>query len=112
MPNNKMPEENADDSIIFIAASDEIFFSRSKLAIAATGIVDNSNDKKNINRLPLEIIKNIPNNADNINMENSGMCSLFFNQSAHNNEMRYTLRFKIFFCMITSGLVRNMPSNN
>ena len=42
MPNNKIPEENADDMIIFIAASDDCLFSKSKLASAANGIVDTS----------------------------------------------------------------------
>jgi hypothetical protein len=30
IPNNKMPEENADERIIFIAPSEAVFFSRSK----------------------------------------------------------------------------------
>src|SRR5664279_492258 len=88
IPNNKMPEEKADDRIIFMDASEEILLSRSKLAIAATGIVDNSSDKKKRSRLPLEIIKNIPNNADSISIKNSGMCSLFFSQSANNRDIR------------------------
>ena len=34
-----MPEENADDKINFIAASDDLRFAKSKLAAAANGIV-------------------------------------------------------------------------
>ena len=83
-----MPEEKADDKIIFIPASEERLLSRSKLAMAATGIVASSKAKKNINRLPLEIKKNIPSCADNISIKNSGMCSDFLNQSANNKEMR------------------------
>src|SRR5258706_8535752 len=97
IPNNKIPEEKADDKIIFIDASEDIFFSRSKLAIAATGRVESSSDKKNMSRLPLEIIKNIPSTADSISIKNSGICSLFFNQSANNNEIRYTPKLKILF---------------
>src|SRR5688572_6099264 len=100
-----MPDEKAEDSIIFIAPSDERFFSRSKLAMAATGILASSSDKKNISRLPLEIIKNIPSRAESISMKNSGRCGVFFNQSAHNNEIRYTPRFRIFFSKTINGLV-------
>jgi len=45
IPNNKMPEEKADDRIIFIAASEDILLSRSKFANAATGIVANSSER-------------------------------------------------------------------
>ena len=45
MPNNKTPEDKAEDKIIFIEASEDIFLSKSKFAIAATGIVANSSDK-------------------------------------------------------------------
>jgi hypothetical protein len=82
MPNNKIPEENVDESIIFIAASDETFLLRSKFAMAAMGIVDSSSARKNISKLPLEIKRNKPNKADNINMKNSGRCSLFLSQPA------------------------------
>src|SRR5688572_9106036 len=88
IPNNKIPDEKADVSIIFIAASEDLFLSRSKLAMAATGIVDSSNAKKNISRFPLEIRKNIPSNADNMSIKNSGICPLFLNQSANNKEIR------------------------
>ena len=88
IPNNNIPDEKADDKINFMAASEDCFLSRSKLAIAATGMVASSNDKKNMSRLPLEIRKNIPSRADNINIKNSGKCSVFFNQSANNNEIR------------------------
>src|SRR6266516_4001531 len=87
IPNNIMPEEKADDKIIFMDASEDIFFSRSKLAIAATGSVESSSDKKNMSRLPLEIIKNIPNTADSMSIKNSGICSLFFNHPANNKEI-------------------------
>ena len=88
MPNSKIPEEKADDKIIFIAASEDLFLSRSKLAKAATGMVASSSAKKNISRFPLEIRKNIPSNAESISIKNSGMCSDFLNQSANNKEMR------------------------
>src|SRR6266516_2427129 len=88
IPNNKIPDEKADDKIIFIAASEDIFLSRSKLANAATGIVASSRDKKKIRRLPLEIRKNMPNNAESMSIKNSDKCWLFFNQSAHNKEIR------------------------
>src|SRR6476646_10087341 len=39
IPNNNIPEENAEERIIFIAASEDIFLSKSKLAMAATGMV-------------------------------------------------------------------------
>jgi hypothetical protein len=45
MPNNKMPDENADERIIFMAPSEDCFFSRSKFTMAATGIVASSSDK-------------------------------------------------------------------
>ncbi len=45
IPNNKIPEEKAEDKIIFMAPSEERFLSKSKLAIAATGIVASSNDR-------------------------------------------------------------------
>ena len=45
MPNNNMPEENAEDKIIFIAPSEDLFLLRSKFAIAATGILASSSDK-------------------------------------------------------------------
>ena len=45
MPNNKTPEDNADDKIIFIDASEDIFLCKSKLASAATGMVASSSDK-------------------------------------------------------------------
>src|SRR5258705_11436897 len=79
IPNSKMPEENAEDKIIFIAASEDIFLSRSKLAMAATGMVASSSAKKNISKLPLEMRKNIPSNAESINIKNSGMCSDLLN---------------------------------
>src|SRR5665647_2474569 len=88
IPNNKIPVEKADDRIIFMAASEEIFFSRSKLAIAARGMVASSNDKKNIKKLPLEIRKSKPSKADNINIKNSGKCWVFLNQPANNKEIR------------------------
>ena len=88
IPNNKIPEEKADERINFMDASEDIFFCRSKFAIAATGIVESSRAKKNMSRLPLEIIKNMPSTDDNISIKNSGMFSLFFNQSENNNEIR------------------------
>src|SRR5258708_2844276 len=100
-----MPEENAEERIIFIAASDEGFLSRSKLAIAAIGMVDNSSDRKNINRLPLEIIRNIPNNADNIRIRNSGMCSLFFSQDPKSKLIRYAPNPRIVFSNAMVGEV-------
>ena len=39
IPINKIPEENAEDRINFIAASDDLRFAKSKLAAAANGIV-------------------------------------------------------------------------
>ncbi len=45
MPNSNNPEEKADEIINFIAASDDLRFSKSKLQIAARGMVDNSNPK-------------------------------------------------------------------
>ncbi len=42
---SKMPDESAEDNIIFIAASEERFLSKSKLAIAATGIVASSKER-------------------------------------------------------------------
>ena len=45
IPNNKIPEENAEDNIIFMAPSEDRFLCRSKLAMAATGMVASSNDK-------------------------------------------------------------------
>src|SRR5687767_897039 len=105
MPNNKIPEEKADDRINFIAPSDERFLSRSKLAMAATGMLASSSDKKNISRLPLEIIKNMPSRADSISIKNSERCGVFFNQSAHSREIRYTPRFRIFFSKTIIGLV-------
>jgi hypothetical protein len=74
IPKSMMPDEKAEDRIIFIAASEEIFFSRSKLAIAATGMVDNSRERKKIRKFPLEIMRNIPNRADNIRIRNSVRC--------------------------------------
>ena len=71
IPNNKIPEENAEDNIIFTAASDDILFCRSKLAMAATGMEANSSDKKNISKFPLDIKKNIPSKADNNKIKNS-----------------------------------------
>ena len=88
IPNNNIPEEKADDKIIFIAASDDIFFSRSKFAMAATGMVASSSDKKNIKKLPLDIKKFMPSKADSIKIKYSGKCSVFLNQSANNKEMR------------------------
>ena len=46
---------------------------------------------------PLDISKNIPNNEEHISRKNSGRCSDFFNQSLHNNEIRYTPRLKTLF---------------
>ena len=112
IPNNKMPDEKADDKINFIAASEDRFLSRSKLAIAATGIVASSSDKKNISRLPLEIIKNIPSRAESISIKNSGKCSDLFNQSENNKEIRYTPKFKIFFWKIINEVLLYMPPNN
>ena len=45
MPNNKIADENADDKINFIAASDDLRFVKSKFAAAANGMVDISNPK-------------------------------------------------------------------
>jgi hypothetical protein len=45
IPNNKMPDEKAEERIIFMAASEERFFIKSKLDMAAIGIVANSKDK-------------------------------------------------------------------
>ena len=43
IPKSNNPDENAEEMIILKAASDERFFSRSKLASAASGIVESSN---------------------------------------------------------------------
>jgi hypothetical protein len=43
IPNNNNPDEKADEMIILNAASDDRFFSRSKFASAANGIVESSN---------------------------------------------------------------------
>ena len=40
IPINKIPEEKAEDKINFIAASDDFLLAKSKLAAAASGIVD------------------------------------------------------------------------
>jgi hypothetical protein len=61
IPNSNKPEEKADDIMNLKAASDDCLLARSKLAIAAKGIVDNSSPTKKINKFPLEIMKNIPN---------------------------------------------------
>ena len=45
IPNNKIPDEKAEDKIIFMAPSEAIFFCKSKLAIAATGMLASSNAK-------------------------------------------------------------------
>ena len=45
IPNNKMPDENAEVRIIFTAASEETLFCKSKLAIAATGMEASSSDR-------------------------------------------------------------------
>ena len=45
IPNNKIPDEKAEDKIILSAASDEILFSKSKLQSAANGIVESSSPK-------------------------------------------------------------------
>jgi hypothetical protein len=74
IPKSMIPDEKAEERIIFMAASEEIFFSRSKLAMAATGMVDNSRERKKIRKFPLEIIRNIPSRADNIRIRNSVRC--------------------------------------
>ena len=109
IPNSKIPEEKADDRIIFMDASEDILFSRSKFAIAATGRVASSSDKKNMSRLPLEIIKNMPNSADSISIKNSGICSFLFSQSANNKDIRYTPRLKILFWKAIVPLVVKRP---
>ena len=45
MPINNMAEENAEDKINFIAASDDFRLDKSKLAAAAKGMVDISKPK-------------------------------------------------------------------
>ena len=40
-----MPDEKAEESINLMAPSEALFFAKSKLAIAAIGIVANSKDK-------------------------------------------------------------------
>ena len=45
IPNNNNPDEKAEEIISFIAASDEAFLRRSKLAIAANGMVDSSSPR-------------------------------------------------------------------
>jgi len=111
IPNNNMPDEKADESIIFIAASEEIFLSKSKLAIAATGMVANSRDKKNIKKFPLDISKSSPSRADNIKIKNSGKCSVFLNQSVNNKEIINTPKFRMLFWKKINTVVWNIPSN-
>ena len=45
MPNNNNPDENAEEIMNLKAASLDFLFSRSKLARAANGILDNSKPK-------------------------------------------------------------------
>src|SRR5450432_520913 len=45
IPNNSNPDENADEMMNLKAASLDFFFSRSKLARAANGMLDNSNPR-------------------------------------------------------------------
>ena len=45
IPINKMPEENAEDKINFIAASEDFLLAKLKLAAAASGMVDISTPK-------------------------------------------------------------------
>ena len=45
IPINKIPEEKAEDNINFIAASDDFLLAKSKLAAAASGMVDISRPK-------------------------------------------------------------------
>ena len=42
IPNSNKPDEKAEDIMNFMAASDERLLSKSKLAIAANGMLDNS----------------------------------------------------------------------
>ena len=88
IPNKRMPEENADERIIFRAASEDNFFSRSKFDSAAIGIVASSSERKNMSRLPDDTRKNIPSKAESMRMKNSGKCRLLSSQSANNNDIR------------------------
>ena len=64
IPNNNNPDENAEEMMNLKAASLDFLFSRSKLARAPNGMLDNSKPKKNINKFPAEIIKNMPSNVE------------------------------------------------